>query len=283
MRDDECGIDPAWGLHNLIGQPDQLAYLGRRCACILAHLGTLIPNTAEQAPLRDENFCLDRTADGPASQLEEARWERAMWRRWGPHGRGEPFLPSCPRIQTYQFPLKRVRADALWGKVDLLGVSPNGLPVVVELKKGRTTDTVLRMLLEMAAYGIALRKAWSLPRAQSTLKPDWEEAMRNVGRPVDAPEHLDRVSLIGIAPQPYWDRALGRAHKERAGRVPREAWPVFCRLVDELSSRCNFDISFAVVDAAEQEVPGGGAGLELATQLEATAARPFVLCPEGGR
>ncbi len=232
------------GFHTLIGEPDPLRSVRWRCECVLDNLERLLQNTQGPTPPRDRDFCLSREYPGKEPLAEEATWERAMWRRWGPPGNGAPFLPICPRLQTYQYPIKRVRDDAGWGRIDLLGVSPDYRPVVVELKRGESNDTVLRMLLEMVAYGIALRNVWPELRA-----PHWETAIREAWQhEAPPPEDLGRVTLIGVAPPRYWARAQGADPTDPTGHVPEDAWRPFCELVAEVSRRCDFSIHFARVD-----------------------------------
>jgi hypothetical protein len=238
------------GFHTLIGKAYQLSYMRQWCEYVLDNLELLIENTRGAAPPRADDFCLSRDYPGTVPRKPEAMWERAMWRRWGPHGDGRPFLPICPHLQTYQYPLKLVEGDAKWGEIDLLGVGPDYRPVVVELKAPKSKDTVLRMLVEMVAYGVALRKAWP-----NLSEPHWREAMRRwTGDENSIPTDLGRVTLIGVAPPEYWARARGTDPADRSGRVPSDAWPYFCELAAEIGRRCDFSIHFAWVD----EGPGDG-------------------------
>jgi hypothetical protein len=60
------------------------------------------------------------------------------------------------------------------------------------------------------------------------------------------PENLDKVTLVGVAPEEYWLRCLARWPKTKAGAFPSEAWPPFWKLVDEFGRW--FDIHFAQID-----------------------------------
>ncbi len=193
----------------------------------------LVTNTIKAAPRRDSNFCLNRQAFRIPNRAE-ACLEQAMWEKWGPTGAGEIYLPCCPYLQTYQFPLKRSSGDRGWGQVDLLGVGRDHLPVVNEVKSRESRDTPLRMLVEMTAYGLAIREGWT------QLKADWETAMNGrFGKQIVLPDKLLRMTLIGIAPEEYWDRFRGKSPKD---------WSSYWRLVDALTA--DFDICFAVVDGS---------------------------------
>jgi hypothetical protein len=253
-------VDPQRGLQDLVQQDEkatgrtgfrfQLKYLKEQCEDILYHLDSLIRNTRAQAPQRPGEYHLDRRLEERAPRGEEARWEWVMWEKWGPRSHGETYLPNCPHIQTYQFPLKGARDDSRWGKVDLLGVSPARLPVINEVKKRQTTDSVLRTLIEMCAYGVALQEVW--PK----LKPEWELAMRaRFSENLHLPDRLDSPSLIGVAPQDYWNRQLGLSADAPRGRVPKGAWPAFWALVDAF--RAHFDINFAIVEGTWREEDSG--------------------------
>jgi hypothetical protein len=119
-----------------------------------------------------------------------------IWRQWR---FGEvtkhalPFYPDvCRFIQTYQMPLQGTRKDRRWGKVDLVGATPDALPVVIELKQEQATDTPLRMLVEGLAYACAVRKAWN----ESGLRAEWTDAMRENGFTQELPKTLVTVPLF---------------------------------------------------------------------------------------
>jgi hypothetical protein len=136
----------------------QLQFARRQIEDILSNLDSLVQNTIDKAPDRRKDFCLTRTSE-PHFTHEEDKWERAMYRKWGP-GSAEEYVPVCKGIQAYQCPLRASRKDRCWGPIDLLGIGTDLLPVPNELKKRRTGDSPLRMLVEVAAYGFAIRKAW---------------------------------------------------------------------------------------------------------------------------
>jgi hypothetical protein len=182
----------------------QLAFAKQQTEDILWNLDSLVKNTIDKAPERKKGFCLDfRT--GPPLKHEEDKWERAMYRKWGPKGSGE-YVPVCKGIQAYQYPLQASFKDKCWGKIDLLGIGKDFLPVPNELKKRKTNESPLRMLVEVAAYGFAIRKVWP------NLKDHWIKAVRRLGSsPSEFPETMDdrKVTLVGVAPEGYWRHSLG--------------------------------------------------------------------------
>lgn len=266
-------IDPSHhlGLHELANPGEgrgsfrfQLAFAKEQTEDILGNLDNLVEDTIRKAPMRTKDFCLDReTKPQPKLTHEEDKWERGMYKKWRPSMVQGEYLPVCKRIQTYQYPLQASREDSCWGKIDLLGIGADFLPVPNELKKRKTNESPLRMLTELAAYGFAIRKVW--PK----LKADWAQA---VGKrfevvPSQFPETLDRVTLVGVAPEEYWSRCLGSLPRTQEGKFPPEAWQPLWKLVDALEKE-GLDIHFVAVegswdDTAELPVISGARVLEL--------------------
>jgi hypothetical protein len=238
------------GLHELGNpgsEPDsfrfQLQYAKAQIEDILLNLESLVKNTIDKAPVRERNFCLDRLTK-PDLTHEEDQWERAMYSKWGPTGSDE-YVPVCKHIQAYQYPLrahtsvsKQSPNNKCWGEIDLLGIGADFLPVPNELKR-ETSDSPLRMLVEVAAYGFAIQKVWP------HLKEHWRQALAWCAPPTQFPATLDRVTLIAVAPETYWVRSLGQLTGTKKGRFPPEAWPPFWELVDALTKW--FDIHFVAV------------------------------------
>jgi hypothetical protein len=262
-------IDPNLhlGLHELANsgeersRPDgsfrfQLKFAKEQTEDILWNLDNLAKNTTDKAPARTKDFWLDRRANHPPLTHEEVKWERAMYQKWGPEGSGE-YVAVCKRIQTYQYPLQASFKDRRWGKIDLLGIGTDFLPVPNELKKRETNESPLRMLVEVAAYGFAIRKVWP------NLKHDWVKALSWFGgSPSQFPATLERVSLVGAAPDEYWSRCLGT----NAGAFPSEAWPPFWKLVDALGSW--FDIHFVAINKGSWDDTAGRPTITGARVLE---------------
>jgi hypothetical protein len=253
-------IDPSLnlGLHELANSRKgrvpfrfQLEFAKQQTENILKNLDNLVIKTIEKAPKREGNFCLGRVTD-PKLKHEEDKWERAMFKEWGPKGSGE-FVSMCKRIQAYQYPLQHSHKDKYWGEIDLLGIATDFLPVPIELKTN-ARESPLRMLVEVAAYGIAIRAVWR------NLREHWVEALSWLdGSPSQFPPTLDKVTLVGAAPDEYWCRCLGQPETD-PGAFPSEAWPPFSDLVDALGEK-GFDIQFVAVTGK----PNGTAGLPTIT------------------
>jgi len=258
-------IDPklGLGLHELANsgkgrcRPDslfsfQLEFAKTQAKDILDNLGNLVENTIKKAPVRpkEKDFKLCRRSD-PTRKLtrEEDKWERAIHEKWGPEGSGE-FVSVCKRIQTYQYPLQASLKDRCWGDIDLLGIGADFLPVPNELKGRGSGDSPLRMLLEVAAYGFAIREVW--PK----LKDHWIEAVGWFGgSPSQFPATLERVTSVGVAPKEYWLRCLGQLPGTNQGKFPCGAWPRFWELVDALEKK-GVDIHFVAIKGSWDDTAG---------------------------
>jgi hypothetical protein len=234
-------IDHNLGLHELANS-FQLRSAKHQAEEILSNLDNLVKNTSKKAPMRSKDFFGSR--DRPELTNEEDKWERAMYKKWGPGSSGE-YVSVCKHIQTYQYPLQASLKEKRWGKVDLLGIGTDFLPVPNELKKRKTNESPLRMLVEVAAYGFAIRKVWP------NLKDCWVKAVRRFqGSPSQFPADLDKLTLVGVAPEQYWCQCLGLLPKTKEGEIPlrglatilgigRRSWKMgvrhsFCRCRREL-------------------------------------------------
>jgi hypothetical protein len=245
-------IDPKLGLHELANSRMggdlfnfQLSRAEEQTEYILSNLDNLVKNTITKAPKRTKDFCLGRSRTEPPLTHEEDKWERAMYGKWGPGGSGE-FVSVCKRIQAYQYPLQATRKNRRWGKIDLLGIGTDFLPVPIELKRRKTNESPLKMLVEVAAYGFAIQKVWP------NLREHWAEALCWFeGSPARFREKLDKVTLICVAPDEYWTSCLGQPGTN-PGAFPPEAWPPFWELVDAFGKW--FDIHFVAINEGSWDV-----------------------------
>lgn len=224
-----------------VGKRFQLKYIVVQCEELVEGLDGFIERTRQKAPLRRGDFVLEREP-GRKPNAAEATLEQELWEKYRSAGSG--FLPGlCSHIQSYQVSLhsrknerpggRELKFD--WGEIDLLGVSPSGLPVVVELKKGETNETPLRILTEMLAYTIALQELWK----EGCFRKAWKSVVAEA-KDGDLPHEA-----IGIAPVEYWRRVRGQSGPR--GRVPPAGWAALARLVEKLAEK-GFNIHFAEFD-----------------------------------
>jgi hypothetical protein len=99
-------------------------------------------------------------------------------------------------LVAFQVNLPAARDAAGWGEIDLLGIAEDGLPVVVELKRRKSVEPPAALLIQAAAYGIALQRAWWFLR---------EEWLKRVQPSTPIPTALLPCRLVCVAPDEYWD------------------------------------------------------------------------------
>jgi hypothetical protein len=105
----------------------------------------------------------------------------------------------CRGFLAYQLPIFDSRKKAGWGCLDLAGVSPQGLPQVWEIKKGKSTNSPFHLAMQMVAYGLAIRHLWN----RGEFAAEWRTNVSSFAMP----EKLRSVDLFGIAPREYWAEA----------------------------------------------------------------------------
>ena len=140
----------------------------------------------------------------------EDRWERTTWRKWRPSKGNMPnteFHPLAPWILSYQLPLYGRQKSGGWGKIDLLGISPEKVPVIIEVKAEKSKESPLAVVLEAVRYGIALRELWTCG-----LREQWANALQAFDEDAIRPEsplseNLKRCQLICAAAS----RILGKS------------------------------------------------------------------------
>lgn len=235
-------INPADGLHRIKRQ-FQKRYMGQQCEALVRSVDDAIDATVCAAPIRTGRLrYLIARQPGTKPVHAEAQLERALFARWGPHAG-----PSCRplegcwyRIASFQISLANQRRADDWGEIDLIGVSERGLPIVIELKQGKATETPAASLVQAVSYALVLRKAWP------TLRLEWQEflAQQFDLRPT-LPAALYEVDVVCAAPHQYWDEWIGNS--PRARTVSRTAWDAFANLRRAFSKR-GLNSTFVSID-----------------------------------
>ena len=252
-------IDGSKGFHEIPKVDLSLTRISASAEQTIKHLDAIIEKTRGGAPVRKarrvgSTYKLSRDPKGgePDERSREACIERAIFRKWGPVTRisckDSAFLPSvCQFIQTYQMPLQDKRADAAWGKIDLVGVSFEWLPVVIELKEEKSVETPLRMLVEATGYAVAVSKAWK----DGCLREEWcksiERVMAASAPKFEWPDKLQTVPIICAAPRAYWKQRRGKAGAE-PNALPKEAWKALADLMSALNDE-GFPVTLVEFDA----------------------------------
>lgn len=227
-------IDRALALHEIIASVRQLSFMKQHSEVLGSNLNVALELTYAKAPVgrlaKRQTYELERS-EKPDPSVRERLLEKRLWKEFrfqalAIHGR--PFFGNvCRFIQTYQVPLQGTKSDRRWGKIDLLGVTEDALPVVIELKQEGAKDTLLRMLVEGVAYACAIRKAWN----EGGLRGQWAIAMKRNGRPQQDAAVLATVPVLLLAPSDFWKRAMGSPGVRSNGKVREDAWPPFLTLV----------------------------------------------------
>ena len=264
-------IDDALGLHEIIASVRQLSYMKQHSKTLLDTLNVKLEITYARAPggrlAKGQTYELERT-EKPDPAVRERLLEKLIWKGWRFQAvaeHGQPFLNGvCRFIQTYQMPLRGTREDRRWGMIDLVGATPNSLPVVIELKQEGASDTPLRMLVEGLAYACAVRKAWN----EGSLRAEWAAATKKNGFHQEPEKILSTVPVILLAPVEFWERTIGSPGKRTSGKVREDAWPAFIELVHQCGVHgfpihfVQFEIGTAddgaitVSDISEVRLPG---------------------------
>jgi len=269
--DDKYVIDCTMSMHVLKNEFTK-TYLAEQCEQLLDGLDRAIAATVECAPVRrNSGYFVERDGGTPRAESTEALWERAMWAHFC-----DPLLsPAVPgawyRLVTYQVPLRNTQDDDRWGSVDLLGVSHQGLPVVVELKRpGAHEVTPVEMLVQAAAYALALRKAWT----QGFGRQWYELVSARYG--FHSPPAIGAapvVHLVGAAPAEYWQNWLGDSPKAR--KVTVQDWSQVSALVTALGER---GLPATFVEIGHEGLTSGNSPQNLSCRV----LDPFVARPPGG-
>jgi hypothetical protein len=242
------GLTATAGLHILKDKWGQKAYLEAQCTELAANLAAALAGTVP--PERNLPYFAG-VRDDREVQLRESQWERALW-EWS-RKRDGPSLAGCwHSIVTYQVPLFAKQQKDKWGYIDLLGIDTNGTLAVLELKKepGRdakdrtkNSESPLRIVLEAAAYAVALRHNWR------TFQPQLVHYLQTINFQPEIiskmPSQLSTVRLVGIAPVEYWVDWLPITPKGK--EVTPSAWEAFRGLLDAFQ-RENLPTSFVSVD-----------------------------------
>jgi hypothetical protein len=180
----------ATSLH-LLKHKFQKRFLAQQCISLTNCLTDALAATATAAPVRDNPYIIDRLERRASLAHDEARWEEALFWQWKDPAPGG--AAPWQRLLTYQVNLPNKRAADDWGEIDLLGVSFQQLPVIVELKAPRSTESPVQMLIQATAYAVALQKAWA-----TCFRHEWDRSVTHGAVPL--PEELRRCELVCAAP-----------------------------------------------------------------------------------
>ena len=238
MTDPLYGLTASAGFHVLKDRWTQKSHFGIQSQHLTENFATAIAATSKEVPLRRQNFQLGRECPEEIDETErERRWEASIYRRWSQSGLS-PVKDCWDRVIAFQIPLFDSQKKAGWGYIDLMGIIGGTTPVVIELKKdprsgssGGTdnSESPLRMVLEAAAYAVALRVNWE------NVRQEFKSRLNELDLPADqVPDSLGEVRLVGVAPASYWIDWLPVTAKGR--QVESKTWSSFSSLLTALSN-----------------------------------------------
>ena len=196
-----------------------------QAAELAAALGDVAAETLKVAPVRNSPYKLGGVERldlrCQKSKWAEIHWEEAAWRyRANFNGSGLAWQ----EIIGFQEMLRGNNFDdSGWGEVDLIGRSPYGLPVVIEVKS-EPSEWLLAAVMQAAAYGIALRKSW-----ESVLKRQWESRFGT-----SSAGNSEPWPIVVAAPVSYWQACIGLKGKRTSNKAPELFWPALAALVTSL-------------------------------------------------
>lgn len=180
----------------------------KQVEALVAQLGELIGSTRDYAPGREKDFKLDRGESSLASErnegekLSERKLEFSLYEEFSKPGKLKGQISEhLTHIPCYQLPLKAPGKKTLskgWGYVDLLGCAPDKAPSIIELKKAASRESPLRMIVEGLAYAVAIQEMWK--QKGNDFQNDWFNAIDAKDVNID----LDKIKIIGLAPDDYW-------------------------------------------------------------------------------
>jgi hypothetical protein len=194
-------IPDLFSLRKAISHKNQNYWLER----LANELPVIIAKAADSANPRKEHFNLDkltipvylRTRSG-----SEADWEGLCLSRWSiRHGlkTPKPIQNAWHRLVARQVPLEPPIYQRQLLTADLMGISEDGFPVVVELKGHTKQAAILALILQALDYGMRLRESWSY------FFEEWREVLSKYHWPtVQSHPHL--IHLVCAAPSDVWQR-----------------------------------------------------------------------------
>ena len=251
MNRQQNHLDETMSLH-VIKDRMQLKFAEQQADFIADNLETLIRNTDSVAPVRRDLYKLarkHRPSLTPSVPPAEKHWEEAIFRKWEKNEDGlDPQIPFR-KIVSYQVMLRDTNNDRGWGELDLLGATAENVPVATELKI-KPREYLLRAIVEVLAYGVAIRKAWRRVDGFS-LGSQWAGVVGNI----DSLVHVD-LPLVVMAPASYWRDVLRNSTEPTRFQTSQPSRQSIKKLLEEMH-RFNYPLTFVEIQAEPQPDASG--------------------------
>jgi len=244
MNRQQIVFDKSMSLHN-IKDKLQLKYAEQHADFISDNLEMLINNTYCVAPVRTNKYTIvrrERHNLTPSDPFLEKHWEEAIFRRWKNDDEAglDPRVPFR-KVVSYQVMLRYTNKNCGWGELDLLGSTAKKIPVAIELKV-EPSQYLLRAIVEVLAYGVAIRKAWN--ENGCPLRSQWASV---VGKDIS----LVDLPLAVMAPASYWQAVLSDSPKQIRFQTPQPARQSIKKLLEKMYY-ANYPLTFVEVNAELQ-------------------------------
>jgi|GEM_PF-905625 len=248
MKRQQYVLNKTMSLH-IIKDKMQLKFTEQHADFITDNLDTLIRNTHDAAPVRKAGhpYALvhkDPHKLTPSVPPLEKHWEEAIFRKWQKKGNKNSLGPEVPfrKVVSFQVMLRETNKNRKWGELDLLGATKENIPVAIELKI-KPSEYLLRAIVEVLAYGVAIRKAWSGIDG-CPLPSQWANLVGKIDNLVDLP-------LAVVAPASYWQVILRDSPKKTPFQTPQLARQSIKKLLAKMHS-VHYPLTFVQVNAEQQ-------------------------------
>jgi hypothetical protein len=252
MRRQPHKLDKTMSLHD-IKDMLQLKFAEQHADFIADNLDTLIENTYCVAPVRKAGHPYPlvrnhRRKLTPSVSPLEKHWEEAIFRKWN-NDDEDGLGPRVPfrKVVSYQVMLRETNKNRGWGELDLFGATKKNVPVAIELKI-YPKEYLLRAIVEVLAYGVAIRKAWN--EDGCPLRSQWGDAVGKIKRLVNLP-------LVVVAPASYWEIVLSDSPKRIRFQTPQSVRKSINKILEKMR-RSNYPLTFVEV---HKKVPPNKRGL----------------------
>ena len=166
-------------------------------------LPLFITKATDSVNPRERHFNLANPSSRPSFGIQrrcEAEWEAWCMSRWSiRHGikTPKPIQDAWHRLVARQVPLEPPIYQRQLLTADLVGISEDGFPVIVELKGHVKQAAVLALILQALDYAIRLKESWNY------FFKEWRDVLSQCNWPtVQCEPH--RIYLVCAAPSDYW-------------------------------------------------------------------------------
>ena len=251
MSRQQNDLDEEMSLHD-IKDKMQLRHAEQHADFIVNNLERLIENTYRVAPVRKANhkYTLEPSDDRnltPSANCLQKNCDAAIFKKWKKDEGGlDPRVPFR-KIVSYQVMLRDTNKNRGWGEIDLLGTTAENIPVAIELKI-KPSEYLLRAIVEVLAYGVAIRKAWNGIDGCS-LCSQWASVVGKIDSLVDLP-------LAVVAPASYWQVVLSDSPKRIRFQTPQPVRQSIKKLLEKMFS-ANYPLTFVEVNSEQQQGKSG--------------------------